>query len=96
MEKFLRIKTTQWRLEGVFEEQALLIEDMKSYFRKWRNSDLGSKSSTSIKEHRKIKQERANQTNKQSINQLINRLNVNKQILHFNKLSTISTSFQQF
>ena len=52
MEEFLKIKTPQWRRGGVLEEQASLIEDMDSYFRKWRewrNIDLGSKSSTSIK-----------------------------------------------
>ena len=32
----LRIKTTQWRRGGVLEEQAPLIEDMDSYFIKWK------------------------------------------------------------
>ena len=36
MEKFLRIKTPRWRLEGVLEEQASLMEDIDGYFRKWR------------------------------------------------------------
>ena len=47
MEEFLRIKTPQWRRGGVLEEQASLMEDMGSYFRKWRvrNRDLGNKSS---------------------------------------------------
>ena len=52
VEEFLSIKTSQWIREGVLEEQASLMEDMDSYFRKlreWRNTDLGSKSSTSIK-----------------------------------------------
>ena len=50
MEEFLRIKTTQWRC--VLEEQVSLMEDIGSYFkrlREWRNTDLGSRSSTSIK-----------------------------------------------
>ena len=48
----LRIKTLQWRCGRVLEEQGPLMEDMGSYFRKWRewrNTDLGSKSSMSIK-----------------------------------------------
>ena len=36
VEEFLRIKTTQWRHGGVLEEQASLMQDMGSYFRKWR------------------------------------------------------------
>ena len=52
VEEFLRIKTPQWRHEGVLEEQASLMEVMGSYFgkwREWRNTNLGSKSSMSIK-----------------------------------------------
>ena len=52
VEEFLRIKTPQWRHGGVLEEQTFIMEDMDSYFRKWRewkNGDFGSKSSTSIK-----------------------------------------------
>ena len=52
VKQFLRIKTPQWRHEGVLKEQASLIEDMDSYFKKWRewrNIDLGNKFSTSIK-----------------------------------------------
>ena len=51
MEEFLRIKSPQWRHGGVLEEQISLMEDMKNYFRKWRewrNIDWGSKFSTSI------------------------------------------------
>ena len=88
-----------------FKEQAPLMEDMGSYFRKWRewrNTDLGNKSSTSIKgaENGDVKD---NQSTNQPSNQSINRLNVNllKQFLHFqqafnksklfNKLSAILT-----
>ena len=56
MEESLRIKNPQWRCEEVLEEHAPLTEDMGSYFRKWRewrNTYLGSKSSTSIKEAEK-------------------------------------------
>ena len=52
VEDFLRIKTPQWSCGEVLEIQTPLIEDMGCYFRKWRewrNSDLGSKSPTSIK-----------------------------------------------
>ena len=52
VKEFLRIKTPQWRRRGVLEEQASLMKDMGSYFRKWRewrNGDLGNKSSMSIK-----------------------------------------------
>ena len=52
VEEFLRINTPQWRRGGLLEEQASLMEDMDRYFRKlreWRNGDLGSESSTSIK-----------------------------------------------
>ena len=52
MEEFLRIKTPQWIRGGVLEEQPSLMKDMGSYFikwREWRNGDLSSKSSTSIK-----------------------------------------------
>ena len=39
-------------MEGFLKKQAPLMEDMSSYFRKWRewrNTDLGNKSSMSIK-----------------------------------------------
>ena len=52
VEESMGIKTPQWRGEEVLEKQAFLLEDMGSYFRKWRqwrNTDLGSKFSTSIK-----------------------------------------------
>ena len=52
MEESLRIKTSQWRRGGVLEEQSPLMEDMNDYFRKWkgwRNTNLGSHSSTSKK-----------------------------------------------
>ena len=52
VEEFLKIKTPQWRREGVLEEQAPLMEDMDNYFKKlreWKNRGLDSKSSTSIK-----------------------------------------------
>ena len=104
-EESLKIKTPQWRHGEIFKEQAPLMEDMGSYFRKWRewrNTDMGNKSSTSIKgaENDDVKD---NQSTNQPSNQSINRLNVNllKQILHFqqafnksklfNKLSAILT-----
>ena len=52
VENFLRIKTPQWSRGEVLEKQCPLMGDIGSYFRKlreWRNSDLSSKSSTSIK-----------------------------------------------
>ena len=60
------------------------MEDMSSYFKKWRewrNGDLGSKSSTSIKGVEKY-QAKENQSINQQLN---NRLNVNllQQILTF-------------
>ena len=36
LEEFLRIKTLQWRREGVLEEQTSLMKVMSNYFRKWR------------------------------------------------------------
>ena len=36
VKELLKIKTPQWRYGGVLEERASLIEDMVSYFRKWR------------------------------------------------------------
>ena len=58
------------------------MEDMGSYFekwREWRNRDLGSKSFTLIKgaENDEVRD-----------NQLIYRLNINQQILAFHKIST--------
>ena len=89
MEESLRIKTPQWRRGGVLEEQAPLMEDMDSYFRKWRewrNKDLGSKSSMPIKGVEKD-EAKDNQSTNRSINKSINqqlRLNVNLlQILAF-------------
>ena len=72
------------------------MEDMGSYFKKWRewrNTDLCSNSSTYIKG---VEKDEANdiQSSNQSINRQINRPNVNQQILAFNKLLAISTSFQ--
>ena len=70
------------------------MEDMGSYFRKWRewrNSDLGSKSSTSIKGAEKDEEE-----NNQSSNQLINNSNsmsIFSKFKLFNKLLTISTLY---
>ena len=52
VEEFLSIKTPQWICEGVLEEQVSLMKNIDSYFKKWRewrNTDLGNKSSTSIK-----------------------------------------------
>ena len=52
VEESLKIKTPQWRCRGVLEEQAPLMEDMDSYFKKckeWINTDLDSKSSMFIK-----------------------------------------------
>ena len=95
VEEFLKIKTTQWRRKGVIEEQVSLMEDMGSYFRKWRewrNTYLCSNSSTSIKEVEKDETKDIQSTN-QSINRQINRPNVNQQILAFNKLLAISISF---
>ena len=77
MEKFLRIKTPQWRHGGVLEEQASLMEDMDSYFRKlreWRNGDLGSKSSTFIKIAKNDEARDSQSTNK-STNQQLNQFN---------------------
>ena len=74
MEEFLGIKTPQWRRGGVHREQASLMEDMGSYFRKWRewrNEDLGCKSSTSMKG---VEKDEAKDS--QSTNQQLNRLNV--------------------
>ena len=68
------------------------MEDMGSYFRKWRewrNIDLGSKSSTSIEGVGKDEAK-----HNQSINQQINRLNVNQQTLAFNNFNKLSISFQ--
>ena len=88
MEKLLRIKTPQWRRGGVLEEQVSLMEDMSSYFKKWRewrNGDLDNKSSTSIKraDNDGIGNKKQPINQNQSINNSINRLNVNLQILAF-------------
>ena len=53
---------------------------------------MDNKSSTSIKGAENDEEGTTNQPTNQSINQL----NVNQQILAFNKLSIILTSFQQF
>ena len=74
MEEFLKIETPQWRREGVLEEQGSLIEDMSSYFIKWReqrNGDLGSKSSMFIKGEEKDEEMIAKQPINQSKNQQI-------------------------
>ena len=66
------------------------MEDMSGYFKKWRewrNTDLGIKSFTSIR----VEKDEARDN--QLTNQPINRLNVNHQILAFNTLLEISTSF---
>ena len=82
MEESLRIKTPYWRHGEFLEEQVPLMEDMGSYFRKWRewrNSDLGSKSSMSIKRAKNDEVENNQSTNQpisKSINQQL-RLNVN-------------------
>ena len=99
---FLRIKTLQWSRGEVLEEHVPLIGDMDSYFTKWREwkiSDLGKKSSTSIKGAEKEEAKDIQSTN-QPINQSINNSDsmsiFNKSYL-FNKLSTnsnFSTSFQ--
>ena len=70
MENFLRIKTPQWRHGGDLEGQVPLMGDMGSYFKKgreWRNLDLDSKSSTSIKGG-----EKDEARDSQSTNQLTN------------------------
>ena len=69
VEDFLRIKTPQWSRGEVLEEQVPLMEDMVSYVKKWRNSYLSNKSSTSIKRAK-------NDETKQSINQSINNLDL--------------------
>ena len=61
------------------------MEDMCSYFRKWRewrNGDLGNKPSTSIKGAEEVKAKESQSINQSTIQQ-INRLNVNQQILAF-------------
>ena len=93
MEKFLSIKTPQWRHGGVLKEQASLMEDMGSYFRKWRectNGDLGSKSSTSIKGAEK------DDTSNQPINQQIDKSTTQStQCQGISTNPSFSTSFQQ-
>ena len=64
MEKFLRIKTPHCKHGGVLKEQTSLMENMDSYFRKWRewrNSNLGSKFSTSIKGAKNDEEKTVNQ-----------------------------------
>ena len=83
VEESLRIKTPQWSRGEVLEEQVPLMGDMGSYFRKWRelrNSDLSSKSSTSIKEAEND-EAKDNQTTNQSTNQItksIDSMSINK------------------
>ena len=101
MEEFLRKKTPQWGRGGVIKEQNYLMEDMINYFRKlrkWKNRNLGNKSSTSIKEAEKDEAEDIQSTNKstnQSINQKLNRLKVKlfKQILAFQLVFTNLSNF---
>ena len=78
VEESLRIKTPQWRCGEVLQEHAPLMEDMGSYFknwREWRNTYLGSKSSTSIKGAEKD-EAKDNQSTNKSTNQQLNQLNV--------------------
>ena len=52
VEESLMIKTPQWRRGEVLEKKTSLMEDMDSYFikwREWKNIDLGNKSSMFIK-----------------------------------------------
>ena len=91
VEEFLRMKTPKWRREGVLEEQTFLMEDMSSYFRKWRewrNTYLSNKSFTSIKGVEK---------DSQSTNQSYQ--STTQQSTKCQSISTnpsFSTSFQQF
>ena len=104
VEEFLTIKTPQWRCGGVLEEQASLMEDMRNYFRKWRewrNRDLGNKSSTFVKVIEKD-EARDNQSTNQPINQSTNQ-SINQSIESmsstnpsFQQASSFSISFQQF
>ena len=89
MEEFLRIKTPQCICGGVLEKQTSSMKDMDSYFRKWRewrNGDLGSKSSTSIKGAENDEERTTNQSTNQQINQ---------SITQSTQCQAISTSFQQ-
>ena len=78
------------------------MEDTCSYFRKWRewrNGDLGSKPSTSIKGAEEVKAKESqsiNQSTIQQINRLnVNQHNVNQQILAFNNFSILIPSVSQ-
>ena len=77
------------------------MEDMGNYFRKWRewrNRDLGSKSSMSIKRAENDEVRTINQPIKQnqSINNSINRLNVNMKILAFQRAFNNLSNFSNF
>ena len=82
VEEFLSIKTPQWRRKVVLKEQASLMEDMGSYLRKWRewrNTNLGNKSSTSIKGAEKDEVHDNQSTNQSTrINQSIDSMPIRK------------------
>ena len=81
VEESLRSKIPQWRCGEVLEEQAFLMEDMTSFFRKWRewrNTDFDSKSSMSIKGAEKDKNESTNQPTNQSINKSTDLMSIRK------------------